>query len=492
MVAAASFAAGCAVKVASGQGTGVDAAQLQRQLNVEDAELRQAFFSSTPIAERLLVDYGGTFRYAFNIIQTPQSQNQLLNVFDLRLFTRVELDGGHRFFGRLRFQYNAWDYLSTRGLGVDSTEADWQDPIGEIYWYEFDYAGLMAAQSGQRPDFNVNMKVGRQYVIWGQGLTLSTYMYALMGEVSAGAWKLGALYGVTAGFDTVDWDLSRPGFDTDTNRMYWGARLEYSGFSGHRPYVYMLGQSDGNAGQVANLPPGLGTFPTQFNYRSYYAGLGSTGSLGTNFIYRGEAVYEWGATETDPVDRNDPTLAVPQEMAGVSAFAGLAGLTWLARDTGDTRIDVQAVIGSGDDNRLDAGNTFGGIPPGRTDHAFNSLGYVNTGLVLAPEITNLFCPSIGVSTTPLPGVASLRQLRVGATMFGFFKVDGSAPISTLTTPGTNLVGSEIDLSVEWRLLSDLDVNLRYGAFIPNQAAFAGLNNQDNIRQFLYVGVTYAF
>jgi hypothetical protein len=54
------------------------------------------------------------------------------------------------------------------------------------------------------------------------------------------------------------------------------------------------------------------------------------------------------------------------------------------------------------------------------------------------------------------------------------------------------VGSEIDLSLEWRLLSDLDVNLRYGAFIPNQAAFAGLNNQDNIRQFLYVGVTYAF
>jgi hypothetical protein len=338
----------------------------------------------------------------------------------------------------------------------------------------------------------VNLKVGRQYVIWGQGLSLSTYMYALMGEVSAGDWKVGALYGVTAGSDTVDWDLSRPGFDTDTDRMYWGARLEYSGFAGHRPYVYMLGQSDGNAGQVADLPPGLGTFPTEFNYRSYYAGFGSTGSLGSNFIYRGEVVYEWGATETDPVDRNDPTLAVPQEMASVSALAGLAGLTWLTRDTGDTRVDIQAAIGSGDDNRLDSGNTFGGIPPGRTDHAFNSLGYVNTGLVLAPEITNLFCPSIGVSTTPFPGVAELRQLRVGATMFGFMKVDGDAPISVLTTNGTNLVGSEIDLSLEWRLLSDLDVNLRYGAFIPNQAAFAGLNNQDNIRQFLYVGVTYAF
>ncbi|RLS45864.1 MAG: hypothetical protein DWH86_04225, partial [Planctomycetota bacterium] len=78
------------------------AAQLQTLLNVQDAEYRREFFANTPIAERILMDYGGYFRYGFSSIDDSTSQAQYLNTYDARLYGRVELDGYARFFGRLR------------------------------------------------------------------------------------------------------------------------------------------------------------------------------------------------------------------------------------------------------------------------------------------------------------------------------------------------------------------------------------------------------
>ena len=79
------------------------AQQLQTLLNVQDAEYRRQYFANTPIAERLLMDYGGFFRYGFSSIDDSKSQAQYLNTYDARFYGRVELDGYARFFGRLRF-----------------------------------------------------------------------------------------------------------------------------------------------------------------------------------------------------------------------------------------------------------------------------------------------------------------------------------------------------------------------------------------------------
>ena len=153
-----------------GQGVGAGALRsaenLQRQLNVEDAEMRKAYFAGSPISERLSIDYGGTFRYAFNIIDQTNGTGQYLQQFDLRLFTDVELDGAHRFYGRLRFLYDDWDFVGP-SLNVDRDEG-WQNPVGELYWYQFDLAGLIESQTGQKPDYNFTAKVGRQYVICGR------------------------------------------------------------------------------------------------------------------------------------------------------------------------------------------------------------------------------------------------------------------------------------------------------------------------------------
>ena len=56
------------------QTAGALAQNLQRQLNVEDAQFRQSFFASTPIADRLLLDAGGTFRFGYSLIDNARSQ----------------------------------------------------------------------------------------------------------------------------------------------------------------------------------------------------------------------------------------------------------------------------------------------------------------------------------------------------------------------------------------------------------------------------------
>lgn len=478
-----------AVQTARAQNASVLAENLQRQLNVEDTQFRSAFLANTPIDDRLLLDAGGTFRYGFSIIDNAKSQEQLQFTYDARLFLRAELDGGIRFFGRLRFLYNNWEYTGTLGLGPDPREDGWQWPVGEIYWGEFDLAGYTESKSGRKwADFNLIVRGGRNYIVWAQGLVLSNYVYAFETELKLGDLVVTGIVAESAGYDTVDYDTSRPGYDTDTSRLYSGAKLEWKGIAGHTPYAYYLWQQDLNGGQQDTL---YGTVPTTFRYNSGYVGGGSTGSVGANLIYRSEVAWEYGNTLSDPLDPTSVTGYQAQVTDSINAGAGVLGLTWLARDAGDTRVDFQGLVGTGSGNRYDSGTTFGGIAPHKTDTSFNSLGYINTGLALAPEPANLFCPSLGVSSNVLPSVDLLSELRLGASGFLFMKVDNEAPVSVLTVPGgSNLIGGEVDCILDWRISSDVNLNLRYGIFLPNTSVF--FPGQGGARDFFYSGVTYAF
>ena len=57
--------------------------------------------------------------------------------------------------------------------------------------------------------------------------------------------------------------------------------------------------------------------------------------------------WEYGTTLSNPLDPSSATLARPQVNDDISAFAGMVGMTWLARDAGDSRVDFQALVGTG-------------------------------------------------------------------------------------------------------------------------------------------------
>ncbi len=58
-----------------------------------------------------------------------------------------------------------------------------------------------------------------------------------------------------------------------------------------------------------------------------------------------------------------------------------------------------------------------------------------------------------------------------------------------TLPGEQFVGGEIDFLIDWRITSDLNVDFRYGIFIPGEAMPDG---EDDPRHFFYIGMTYGF
>lgn len=452
---------------------------LERQLREFDATYRVAVPGDQPIAERLFVDAGATLRLGFYSIDDELSHGHVLRQFDGRLFARVELDGAHRFFGRLRFQWDDWN----DGDSFDDEGDDFNDPFVERVWYEFDLRGLERAKTGVAPDYNFNIRGGKQFLTWGSGLTLSAVMWAGLAQVEAGNLVFTGIGGITSSQDTVDFDGSRPDFDDHTDRIYGGGQVEYR-FEQHTPYAFFLAQMDDNNRTPATVAGVL----TNFGYDSQYLGFGSKGALGGDWSYRVEFVKEFGRTFSSPFDLAGGV--VPQTRDDIDAYAGALGLTYLLRDANDSRVDLDFLGGSGDDDRLDSSDTFGGNAPGTKDHSFNSLGYVNTGVALAPEIANLLAFRAGFSTNPFnksPGI--FEGLRVGIDGFVFTKIDADAPISPVTIPGESFVGGEIDVFADWRITSDVTLNTRYGVFIPGDAMPA---TQDQPRQFFYVGVTYAF
>jgi hypothetical protein len=457
--------------------------RLERQLREMDATYRLAIPPDQPIAERLLLDFGGTYRFGFYAIDDPTGETRILRQSDARVYLRAELDGTHRFFGRLRFQYDDWN----SGDSFDGRGDELRSPIGERYWYQFDLRGAKQAERGERVPYNLNVKAGRQFVDWGTGLTLSNDLYAGLVDVEYADLGVIGLVGLTPSGDTVDFDGSRPGFDSDTDRAFYGGVLEYRGFSSHRPYAYVLVQRDDNSRDFRTFQGALGPIPTRFDYDSTYVGLGGRGSIGPQLRYRVEVVYELGEGLSNSFDPAT-TIAIPQTREDIDAWAGVLGLTYLLRDEADTRIDFELIGGSGDDDRLDSANTFGGNRPGTDDNAFNALGYVNTGLALAPEPSNLLSARFGVSTYPFLGTKHLSRARVGVSGLLFAKIDEDAPLNVRTTADT-FVGGEIDLYLDWRLASDVNAHVRYGLFLPGDAMPA---DEDDPRHFVYAGLSYAF
>jgi hypothetical protein len=200
-----------------------------------------------------------------------------------------------------------------------------------------------------------------------------------------------------------------------------------------------------------------------------------------------EIVHEFGEGLSNSFD-TATGLAVSQTTEDIDAWAGLLGVSYLLRDEADSRIDLEVIGGSGDKDRFDSADTFGGNRSRTDDHAFNSLGYVNTGLALAPEPSNLLALRLGFSTSPLKGVKGFDKVRVGVSGFLFAKIDEDAPLNINTTASTFL-GGEIDLFLDWRITSDLNAHVRYGVFLPGDAIPSG---EDDPRHFLYAGLGYAF
>ena len=450
----------------------------QRQLEQIQRDTILRIDPEMSLDQRTFVDYGGYAQFGYLSADDNVNENHVLRQYELYGYARVNIDGAHEFFLRGVIGYRDFN----DGDSFDNRGDERIDPEFDRWFYRFDLARHRAAYYGEKIDYNLVVKAGRDLVVWGNGLVLSEDIQGVDAVLAWGGNELNLIAGVTP-TRTVDFDASRPNFDHHTNRGFYGAMLSRD-VKGHRPYVYGLIQQDYNDDDTLLTGP----VTTEFEYNSWYIGIGSSGPIGDRIVYGVEAVYQGGETMSNSFVVGGPFLTpIPQTEDDIEAWALDARLDYLFADARRSRLTGEVIIASGDDDRLNTSNTFGGNAPGTSDNAFNAFGLLNTGLAFAPAVSNLLAVRAGGSTFPLPEMGPLRRMQIGTDVFVYWKLDADAPIDELTF-GQTFLGWEPDFYLNWQVTSDVTLIFRYGIFFPDDGAFPS----DESRQYIYGGMTYAF
>jgi hypothetical protein len=485
----AALASLCVARHASAQVGGGDLGrggeQIQRENRIRELQRleydrRLRANRDVPPGQRLLFDYGGYVTGNYLSLDDSEGDNHILREYDGIGYVRLNVDGAQELFlaGRIGYQdFNKGDSFSGRG----------DEPIdGDLYrgYYRFDLRRYQQAYGGEgSPDFNVIAQVGRDLAYWGNGLVLAQVLDGGVLDVEYGKLGLELIAGITP-VRTVDIDSSRPGFDYNTRRGFYGALLNLD-LGQHRPFLYYLAQRDYNEMDERNI----GAIHTKYDYDSYYLGAGSTGQITDRLRYGIEGAFEFGHTLSNSFELVGFSLVpIKQTRDQIVAGAIDGRLDYFAADVADTRFSAEVVLASGDVDRGHTSNTFAGNTPNTQDNAFNAFGLINTGLAFAPDVSNIAVLRLGASTFPFHDVGPLRRLQLGTDFFTFGKFHEDAPIDETTVNGQQFLGFEPDFYVNWQVTSDVTIAVRYGIFFPNASAFP----IDDVRQFFFAGVTFAF
>lgn len=452
--------------------------RFERQLEQIRRDTETRALADVPPEQRALIDYGGFLSFNYFSIDDAALNNHVLRQYELVGYARINLDGAHELYLRGGTGYQDFnDQDSFNNFGDEIIEPDL-----ERAFYRFDLNGWKRAHGQVPGDWNLIAQGGRDLVYWGNGVAMSQVLDGAIVSLTWGETTLEAVAGVTP-TRTADIDPSRPNFQHNTRRGFYGAMLSHRAGQ-HRPYAYGLIQRDYNEDDVAFT----GGVRTEFEYDSYYVGIGSTGAITDRLLYGVELVYEGGNTLSNSFVISGPTLVqVPQTEDSIHALAADARLDFLFLDRRNSRLSFELIAASGDPDRLTTSGTFGGNRPNTSDRAFNGFGLLNTGLAFAPTVSNVLIFRAGALTFPLPEHSAFNGLQVGVDLFVFSKMAQDGPIDEATFDKRYL-GFEPDFFLNWQISSDVTLALRYGIFFPGSA----IVSDDRPRQFIGAGVTYAF
>lgn len=470
--------------------------QLDRRLEDFRKQTRVRIDPNAAADERIFIDGGAFIGVNYLSVDDSSLENHVLRQYDFTAYGRISIDQGvHDLFFRGRASFRNFNEGDVFG---DSDNNDWEEVV-ERAFYRFDLSRFLGAYGGEEPDTALRFKGGRDFVYWANGLTLAQTIDGAVVEVDSSAFTLQLLAGVTASDATVDIDTSRPEYNTDTDRGFFGVMAALK-LNDHRPFAYFLAQRDYNDQELVLTTPAIpdlgneGTIEpvvTKYDYNSYYLGIGSTGPLSDHLVYSLEAVAEFGSTLSNSflIDDSGEAAAIRQAEQtedDIRAYALDFLLDYAPPAELQPRLSLEFLLASGDDDRGHPTNTFDGNRSRSKDRSFNAFGLINTGLAFAPEVTNLVMVRAGGSVYPAPHIEAFNKLQVGIDLFAFGKFDKDAAIAEPTNDSRYL-GFEPDLFLNWQISSDVSLAVRYGIFFPGEA----IENDDRPRQFIFAGVTFA-
>ncbi|MFA5864884.1 MAG: alginate export family protein [Phycisphaerae bacterium] len=440
-----------------------------QQRQVEES-VRLQLDRDLPANQKVLLDYGGWLSSYFFIFDDG-IKNRTLRRQDLRVWGSMNADDGiHQGYARMKLGYSDFNH----GDGYDGDEDDFERPRLDRGWYQLDLAKLLRKRASVDVPFDLAIKIGRDYAMFGTGYALSMPMDMIQINGGIGPFKIDGLLGRTIhSWDNLDTSRPRPG---DSWRYFYGVQARYTGLAKHEPFVYYVWQKDRqhDGNPLLKLQ--------EWRYNSEYLGAGSTGQILQNWRYSGEMVYESGESYADQ------TIFHQDE---ISAYGWDLKLEYLAPWKLHPKFSLEYMFASGDADRIfSPSNAVGGNRYGTHDTGFNGFGYRNTGLAMAPDLSNIHIWRAGASFFPLENFRKdlLKKLELGTDWFLYNKNKGNAAISDpLADQQSGYLGWEMDYFANWRFTSDLAWTIRYGAFFPGKAY-----SDETTRTFFLTGITWSF
>ena len=416
--------------------------------------------------DRVEFDYGGYYSFFLFLYDDGIESSRTFRRHDLRVWSRLTLDrGAHEFYARTRVSFI--DFNS--GDEYDE-EDDVEAPVFERAFYKFDLARAVQAYEDRTIDYNVEIKVGRDFTEFGTGYALSTTLQQVWLRGTWRDWQLTGLAGRTPG-SMQDFDLSRN--PERTRRWFYGAELRYAGFERHEPFAYVLWQRD-------HITDNIPTVFQKYDYDSFYVGIGSVGELVRNLRYATECVFETGHSYGDRRFRKKNRI---------NAWAWDVTLEYLFDTPKRPRASVEYMFASGEGDRLGSPtDSRGGVSRGYRDESFIGFGYRDTGLSFAPFLSNIHIWRAGGSFFPFEGHERLDRLELGTNWFLYYKHHASGAVSDPTANiQSGYLGWEMDYFANWQVTSDLSATARYGVFFPGKAF-----DDRTTRTYLLMGFTWNF
>jgi len=471
----AGLALGLAASSAGAQGRAADAAAararsdavFQRSLFFEK-DVRDRLEAVTPAEQKALIEWGGYYNPSYNFYNDFYDEGVHQTRQNLRLWTRMRFDKVHHVFARMRLEYIDF---ATGDAEVGGRDHDLEGPNLEIGYYELDLSDAMEQYFKQKWPAKVTVRGGRQYLEVGRGIALGKILDAGRVDIDSKMVSLTFFGGHTPdGEDNID--RSAPGY-TNSHRSFYGTQLRYTALEQHEPYAYFLVQRDYSY-EVPEDPW------QDYRYQSFYYGGGSRGELVRNLRYEVELLGQGGRS-----------AAAWQEGSSeaIRAWAFNSELDYYVDHAIKPVLALEYGYASGDSDRQLATMAYLGNKRGTADQQFQGFGYINTGLALGARFSNLQFLRMGGRVRPYDKKTGYGRLDIGANYYFLFKADADGPISDTRAIGHSAdIGQEVDLFLEWRILSDLSWTVHYGRFFPGNA-YPG---HEPARNFLYTGLNFSF
>lgn len=409
------------------------------------------------------MDYGGWYAPSYtagdNGTDRDNSVSDALEhtwEHDLRLFARLSSASQRtKFYGRLK---------TTTTKNIQNTSLidrnDFVQPTFDMFYLEH-------ARTGRT--FKHTWTFGRQYAQVERGISFGLTADGLRYELASNRAEAQVFFlKQIPSADNVDgsangWNSGR------TKRFFFGVEWKYKL---HQKFLALDFSILNNMDQNFEQADGSNQ---KHQLDSVYYGLGLTGSLTARMSYWLQYLMESGKTYSTVVGGVSNKISVDADALDV-------GLRYFFPTAVAPTLNLEYATGSGDGDATGSATSTNGGSSSGNDQRFISFGGLSLGYALAPQLINIKVLKFGGSVKPFGWSASRiwSELVFQPTFYSYSRDKSTGSISDgAATAASSKIGSEVDITIAWRLAGDLKYQFKWGRFSPGAAYPSGTRSSES-------------